>query len=94
MKKMHKFFQSKWHKIAMAVGLFFASLHVIWVLMVALGVAQTHLNWIFPMHFLDSLYTVSEFNFTTALLLVAVVFVSSYLVTWLFLGFWKLMKIK
>ena len=93
-EKMHKFFKSKGHKISVAVGLFFASLHLIWALMVALGLGQAHLNWIFPMHFIDNLYTVMEFNLTTALFLVVVVFVSGYLVTWFFLLFWKLMKIK
>jgi hypothetical protein len=91
---MNKWFKSKGHKIAVAVGLFFASLHALWALVVALGVGQKYLNWIFPMHFIDNLYTVMNFNLVTAVLLVLVAFVSGYIVTWLFLWFWKLMKIK
>ncbi len=91
---MHKFFKSKGHKISVAVGLFFASLHAFWAVAVALGAGQVFMNWVFPLHFVDNLHSVLEFNFITALFLVAVAFISGYLVTWLFLWFWKLMKLK
>lgn len=85
---------SKGNKIAIAVGLFFAALHALWAGLVALGVGQTVMDWIFPMHFIDSLYTVLTFNFVNALLLVAMAFVGGYLATVLFLVIFKWMKIK
>ncbi|MDD5699971.1 MAG: hypothetical protein PHH00_02135 [Candidatus Nanoarchaeia archaeon] len=91
---MGKFFRSKGHKVAMAVGLFIASMHALWAIVVALGMGQVYLNWILPLHFIDNLYTVLPFNFLTALLLVVVAFVAGYLTVWLFMGFWKLMKLK
>ncbi len=91
---MKSWFKSRGHKIAAAVGLFFASLHVLWALAVALGLGQNFMNWIFPMHFIDNLYTVMEFNLTTAVLLAVVTFITGYFSAWLFLWFWKLMKIK
>ena len=94
MAKLKSIFKSKGHKIAIAVGLFFASLHALWALVVALGVGQTFMNWVFPLHFIDSLYTILQFNFISALMLVVMAFVGGYAVTWLFLWFWKLMKIK
>lgn len=94
MKMLKGWFKSKGHKISVAVGLFCAALHVLWAVAVALGMGQTYLNWIFPLHFIDNLYTVTAFNFTTALLLAVMAFVGGYLVTCLFLGFMKLLKVK
>ena len=91
---MGKFWKSKNNRVAIAIGLFAAAMHAIWAITVAMGMAQTYLNWIFPLHFISNLYTVMPFNATIALLLIAVAFVAGYLVTWLFIGFWKLMKLK
>lgn len=91
---MKKMFKSKGHKVAMAVGLFVASLHALWAVVVALGLAETYMNWIFPLHFIDNLYTVLPFTLMNAVLLVVTTFVAGYFVTWMFMGFWKLMKLK
>jgi len=85
---------SKTQKIALAVGKFCALLHLIWAVLVFAGVGQTVIDWIFPLHFIDSLYTVTSFSFVTALLLVVMSFVGGYLATLLFLAIWKWMKIK
>ncbi len=86
--------KSKGHKIAMAVGLFFAALHALWAGIVALGVGQVVLDWVLPLHFIDELYTVLAFNFVNALLLIVMAFVGGYLAAALFLAIWKWMKIK
>ncbi|MEK6827494.1 MAG: hypothetical protein AABX99_03355 [Nanoarchaeota archaeon] len=84
----------KWNKPALVVGLFVATMHAIWALSVALGVGQMYLNWIFPLHFLNNLYIVSAFNLFTALVLVLVAFVVSYISTLLFVWLWKVVKVK
>ncbi len=89
-----RMFKPKEHKIAAAVGLFIASLHALWAIVVALGLGQTFMDWIFPLHLIDNLYTVMAFNFWTAVLLIVVTFVAGYVATLLFMCFWKLMKIK
>lgn len=92
---MLKFKKStKGHKIAMAVGLFFAALHALWAGLVALGVGQAVIDWIFPLHFIDEMYTVLTFNLVNALLLIVMAFVGGYLAAALFLVIWKAMKIK
>jgi hypothetical protein len=88
MKKCHC------NKPALVVGLFVAAMHVIWALSVALGVGQTYLNWILPLHFIGNLYTVLPFSLLTALMLVVMAFVGSYLATLLFLWLWKHVKVK
>ncbi|MCX6746697.1 MAG: hypothetical protein NTU63_01015 [Candidatus Pacearchaeota archaeon] len=90
MKKL----KSKGNKIAVVVGLFTAIMHAMWALLVALGLGQTFMDWILPLHFIDSLYSVMPFSFLTALFLIVVAFVSGYLATLLFIALWKAMKIK
>ena len=88
------FKKCKCNKPALVVGLFVAAMHAIWALAVALGVGQLYLDWIFPLHFLNNLYTVASFNLVTALILTVVAFVATYLSTLLFVWLWKMIKVK
>ncbi len=81
-------------KPALVVGLYVAILHALWTVLVALGVGQTVIDWIFPLHFINSLYTISDFNLFTAASLTIMAFVGGYLATLLFIGLWKLVKKK
>ena len=85
---------SKGHKIATAVGLFFAALHALWAGLVALGVGDAVMEWVLPLHFIANMYTVLTFNLVNALLLIAMAFVGGYVATMLFLAIFKWMKIK
>lgn len=84
----------KGHKAGVVIGLFVAALHVLWAIAVALGVGQTYLNWIFPLHFINNLYTVMPFSLLNAVLLVIVAFIGGYVATWLFVWLWNVIKLK
>lgn len=84
----------KGHKPALVVGLFIAAMHALWAIVVALGVGQMYMDWIFPLHFIDSLYTVMAFNLVNALMLVIFAFVGGYAATWLFVWLWNIVKTK
>jgi hypothetical protein len=88
MKKFH------WNKPALVIGLFAAAMHVLWVLSVAIGVGQSYLDWIFPLHLISNPYSVMPFNLGSALLLPVVAFVCSYIATLLFVWLWKIVKVK
>jgi hypothetical protein len=55
-------------------GLCLSSLHVCWVILVALGLAQPLLNLIFKLHMLNSPFEVQPFNPSLAIGLVAITF--------------------
>ncbi len=76
------------------VGLYAALIHAIWAVLIALGVGQTYLDWIFPLHMLSNPFNVTSFSLLNAALLVVVAFVCGYVATWLFMALWKLLKIK
>jgi len=76
-------------KAALIFGTFVALMHLIWSIMVFLGLAQPYLNFILGLHFLNNPYTVSAFSLSTALMLIAFTFVIGYLVGWVFALIWN-----
>jgi len=73
------------------LGLFLGGFHLLWSLMVALGWAQSILNWIYSMHFLNNPFTVAPFNVVTALMLVAFTFVVGYVMGFVLTLLWETM---
>ncbi len=74
-------------------GLVFAMLlggyHLFWSLLVAIGWAQTLIDFIFRIHFIKPVYVIEQFNAGTALLLVAVTSALGYIVGWSFGVLWN-----
>ncbi len=84
----------KGNKIALVVGLYVAAIHAIWALLIGIGVAQSYLDWIFPLHFINNLFTITAFSWISAFALVVMAFVWSYAVAWLFVLLWNAVKVK
>ncbi len=55
-------------------GLCLSSLHFCWVILVALGIAQPLLDFIFKLHMLSSPFEVQPFNLTLAVGLLGITF--------------------
>ena len=83
----------KGRKIALVVGLFASILHVLWAILVALGMGQKYLSLVFPLHFINNLYTVMPFNLLNAVLLVVFAFIGSYIAALFFVWLWNTVKI-
>lgn len=72
------------NRLGLAVGGVFAAAHLIWAIMVLIGVAQLYLNWIFGLHFITSpTFAIGAFDFVTAILLIVVTFICGYVIGWL-----------
>jgi len=69
-------------QFALALGVFSAFFHALWVVAVALGVAQGLLDWTLSMHFIDTLQTVTVFSLGTALIGILKAFVCGYIAGW------------
>lgn len=82
------------NKLGLTVGIFAAAAHLIWALTVALGFGQGFLNWIFPLHFLDNVYSVMPFSLKTAVMIVVMAFVCGYVCAWLFGALWNYVEKK
>lgn len=82
----------KGNKPALIIGLYAAVLHIIWAIAVALGIGQTYLNWILPLHFISNMYVVTDFSFFTSLMLAVMAFIGGYVGTWVFVWIWNAIK--
>lgn len=70
--------------LGLTLGTFLGGVHLIWVILVAAGVAQQMMDWVLSMHFLTLSYTFAPFAVWTALGLVVMTFVVGYVVGWIF----------
>jgi hypothetical protein len=77
------------HLVGLMCGAFFAIGHAVWSLMVALGFAQTFLDWILSLHFVDNPFTIQPFSLTTAVTLVVFVFIVWYIIGWISGWLWN-----
>ena len=77
------------NKLGLTVGIFVAILHAVWAILVGAGIAQTYLNWIFPMHFIGNVFQVANFSLMAAVLLIILAFIGGYICGWILGGGWK-----
>ena len=76
------------NKIGLALGSFLAVVHLIWVIMVKIGVAAKFLDWIMGLHFISMPMAIMPFNIGNAVFLVVVTFIFGYVAGWLFSVIW------
>jgi hypothetical protein len=77
------------HKAGLAVGLILGLWHLTWSLLVAIGLAQVFIDWIFRLHFIQPPYTIAPFRFGLAVALIAVTTVTGYISGWLLAAIWN-----
>ena len=74
------------NKTGLVLGYFFALLHLIWAILVALIPVQlqTGINWVFKLHGLEPVWTITSMTWLNAIMLVIMTFVSGYIIGWAF----------
>lgn len=77
-------------KVAFTFGLFLGGWHAVWSGLVALGLAQSLLNFVFWMHMLAVSYRVTGFSVMQAVILIAVTFCVGYGAGWVFATLWNM----
>jgi hypothetical protein len=83
---MHKLNRSS---VALSLGAFVGVMHLLWSAVVALGFAQTWLDFIYRVHFVNNPFTVTAFSIENAVVLVAVTTIVGYIVGWIFAEVWN-----
>ena len=76
-------------KTALVVGLFIGGWHLIWSLLIATGLAQLLLDFVYWLHMLNNPFQVAPFNLTRAALLIVVTFVVGCAGGWFFALLWN-----
>lgn len=76
-------------KIAMTFGLLLGGWHLVWSILIFIGVAQAVIDFVFWIHMLSVPIQVTAFTYTQSLLLIIVTFVIGYAVGWIFALVWN-----
>ncbi len=77
------------NKAGLALGLFLGLMHAGWASLVACGWAQPLINFIFRLHFIDTPFSLLDFDLGTAVLLVIVTSLVGYVVGNLLAFIWN-----
>jgi hypothetical protein len=77
------------NKTALTFGFLVSFFHLMWSVLVALGIAQVLLNFILNIHMLSAPIIVMPFDFIKSLELIVVTFVVGYIFGWLMAFFWN-----
>ena len=86
MAKMNK------NSVGLVLGIFFALLHLVWAILVAIGSADVLIKWILPLHFIGLIVPITTFSILNAVMLVVMAFVGGYICGWVFAWLWNLLK--
>lgn len=76
-------------KVGLTLGAMFGLVHLLWSLVVALGLAQSLINWVLKVHMLESSHTVLPFSLSSAVTLVVVTSLIGFVVGYVFGTIWN-----
>ena len=76
-------------KLGIVVGSFLGLWHLAWSLLVAIGLAQLLLDWVFRLHFIQPPYTVTPFKPLLAVALIVITSLLGYIIGWVLGAIWN-----
>ena len=66
------------NRLGLVVGSAFGLWHLVWALLVAFGLAQWLIHWVFRLHFIEPVYVVTAFRPALAIGLIVVTSLLAY----------------
>jgi len=79
----------KRNKVALSVASFVVLVHLIWVILVGLNLANPWIAWLLGLHFLNNPFRFQPFDYATAIVLIIVTGILGYAVGWVFATVWN-----
>lgn len=80
------------NRAGVALGTILGGWHLLWALLVAVGVAQRVIDFVLWMHFISPVYMVGAFHAGTAALLVIVTALLGYILGFAFAAVWNAVR--
>ncbi len=77
------------HQLGLKFGLVTAVLHLIWVVAILVGVAESFMDWTMSIIFVEFPYTIIDPTITGTIALMALTFVLGYITGWLLAAIWN-----
>lgn len=68
------------NKLGIVLGSFAGLMHLVWAILAGIGLAQPLIDFAIRLHFIDLRHTITPFDFTTAILLVATALIKGYVI--------------
>lgn len=66
------------NRLGLMFGALLSAAHLLWLVLVLAGVAQSVMDWIFAMHMMSFTYSILDFNYLHALILLVMTFAVGY----------------
>ena len=80
------------HKLGLVFGAFLGLWHFLWAWLVLAGLAQSFLNWIFRLHFIQPPYTILPFSLGLAVALIVITSITGYAIGWTMGTIWNWLR--
>jgi hypothetical protein len=77
------------NKLGILVGSLLGLWHLTWSLLVASGLAQWLIDWVFRLHFIKPLYTITPFRLSLAIELIVITSALGYVIGWALGAIWN-----
>ena len=80
------------HKLGLVCASFMGLSHLLWAWLVLTGMAQTVINWIFRLHFIEPAYQIMPFDLEVAMTLVLLTAAIGYVSGWMLAALWNWLR--
>jgi hypothetical protein len=77
------------NKLGVVVGSLLGLWHLVWSILVASGIAQWLIDWVFRLHFIKPLYTITPFRLSLAIALIVITSALGYVIGWVLGAIWN-----
>ncbi len=78
--------------VGLTLGAFFAFFHLVWLVLVVMGVAKKLLDWVLSLHQMTWSYTVNPFDLGKGIMLLIITFIAGYILGWVLAAIWNYVR--
>jgi len=82
------------NKLGLVIGSAFGLWHLAWALLVAFGIAQWLIDWVFKLHFIQPVWVITAFQPGLAVALIVVTSVLGFITGWAAAGIWNWLQVE
>ena len=82
------------NKLGLVLGSAFGLWHFAWALLVAFGIAQWLIDWVFKLHFIQPVWVITAFQPVLAVALIVVTSAVGFITGWVAAAIWNWLQVE